>query len=427
MTGAKYVARPWSCRDFDEDDCRQQVQESLKEHYNTAYDCLFLSAAATGGREGLLLAAYHSGDIRIFNWQRLCSTWLSSRAQQGHELSLAAHVGPVYALTLLDSPEHGLLLATAGDDGFVRIWRVADILAAAAAAAGPAADSGSGAAAGQAAAAAVRPAAAVQVPHVQNCLGISDGSQPAAQALAADQQQQQLFVGASDGGVHLLDVPRLLAAAAGQAAAAAASCLVPLTSHVAAVLALDYCAATQQLASGSEDGTVRLYDVPSRRCASIIHLQEELLLQEADLAELLRCAKSPPVTCVKFDQGGHWLVAGSGAAGLGGEQQGSLTLWNCSLNSAAKHRSIGKCMPQVLVLTPSTVYVAGTSKQVHTYSFQLEEARSLDVGAESVFGIAVDAESGMLAVCGAKACIDLLSAQGATLGVVRPAASVLMS
>jgi hypothetical protein len=37
---------------------------SLKEHYNTAYDCVFLSAAATGAKEGLLLAAYHSGDIR---------------------------------------------------------------------------------------------------------------------------------------------------------------------------------------------------------------------------------------------------------------------------------------------------------------------------------------------------------------------------
>jgi hypothetical protein len=53
--------------------------------------------------------------------------------------------------------------------------------------------------------------------------------------------------------VHLLDVPRLLAAAAAAAAAtAAAACLTPLTSHLAAVLALAYCAATQQLASGSE-------------------------------------------------------------------------------------------------------------------------------------------------------------------------------
>jgi hypothetical protein len=92
---------------------------------------------------------------------------------------------------------------------------------------------------------------------------------------------------------------------------------------------------------------VRICDCASRRCVSIIDLQEEQLLQESDLAELLRCAKSPPVTCVKFDAGGNWLVAGSGQVGLGSEQQGALTLWNCSLNAAAKHRSTGKCMPQV--------------------------------------------------------------------------------
>jgi hypothetical protein len=96
-----------------------------------------------------------------------------------------------------------------------------------------------------------------------------------------------------------------------------------------------------------QDGTVRVCDCTSRSCISIINLQDEQLLQEGDLAELLRCAKAPPVTCVKFDAGGNWLVAGSGQAGIGSEQQGGLTLWNCSLNAAAKHKSTGKCMPQV--------------------------------------------------------------------------------
>jgi hypothetical protein len=96
-----------------------------------------------------------------------------------------------------------------------------------------------------------------------------------------------------------------------------------------------------------QDSTVRICDCTSRRCVSIISLHDEQLLQEGDLAELLRCAKAPPVTCVKFDAGGNWLVAGNGQAGIGSEQQGGLTLWNCSLNAAAKHKSTGKCMPQV--------------------------------------------------------------------------------
>lgn len=80
---------------------------------------------------------------------------------------------------------------------------------------------------------------------------------------------------------------------------------------------------------------------------------------------------------------------------------------------------------QVLAVAPSIVYMAGTGKQLRQYSFQLEELRALDVGSESAFGLDIDAGSGMVAVCGSKACIDLLSAQGASLGVVRPAPSVL--
>lgn len=66
------------------------------------------------------------------------------------------------------------------------------------------------------------------------------------------------YAGASDGGVHALDVASLLAAAAhGQGlAAAAAGCLRSLPGHAAAVLGMDYCAATQQLASGSEVGWI---------------------------------------------------------------------------------------------------------------------------------------------------------------------------
>jgi hypothetical protein len=97
---------------------------------------------------------------------------------------------------LLPHADHGLLLATAGDDGYVRIWRVMDILAASAASA--AVDGSS-----TAAAAAVQPAAAVQVPHLQNSLGISDGSQPAVQALATDEKHQQLFVGECTAELHV--------------------------------------------------------------------------------------------------------------------------------------------------------------------------------------------------------------------------------
>ncbi|KAF8063861.1 tatD [Scenedesmus sp. PABB004] len=405
---AKYTTQPWSCRGWDEDDCCAAVVDNLREQFNTVYDVAFLP-----GADGLLAAGYHSGDVRVFNWKRVCASWLGSKGQAGAELSWRGHDGPVYALALLESAELGALFATAGDDGWVRVWRVADIVAAAAAAT---AEGGQQDSAGGAPPPPV--AGAVRLPHVQNPLGVSEGSQPAAQALAADPATAQLFAGGSDGGVHVLDVRRLLAA--GRDAAAASGALSSLPGHAAAVLALDLCPATSQLASGSEDGTVRVWEPAARRCVAIINPWEERTVPPGQPLELLRCVKGSPVTCVKWGSGGQWLVLGNAA--------GSLTLWNAVSNELARHKSTSACIPQALLLSPGAVLMAGTDRKVHQYSFQLEEVHSFDVGAESAFAVRADpGGSGMLAVAGARGCVDLLSAQGAVLGLVRPPPSALLA
>lgn len=66
-----------------------------------------------------------------------------------------------------------------------------------------------------------------------------------------------VHTGSSDGGVHAWQLPQLAAVAAlgstkQSAAAAAALSLVAMPGHAAAVLGLDYCSATNQLASASE-------------------------------------------------------------------------------------------------------------------------------------------------------------------------------
>jgi hypothetical protein len=80
---------------------------------------------------------------------------------------------------------------------------------------------------------------------------------------------------------------------------------------------------------------------------------------------------------------------------------------------------------QVLLVTPSTIFVAGTDKQLHQYSFDLEQLRSFEVTAESAFGIAYN-PCGMIAVCGSRGCLDLISEQGTSLGFVKPPSSVFL-
>ncbi len=45
------------------------------------------------------------------------------------------------------------------------------------------------------------------------------------------------------------------------------------------------------------------------------------------------------MSCMRFDPGGSWMVAGNGTA--------SLTLWSNSLNALAKQQSTDGCVPQV--------------------------------------------------------------------------------
>eukprot|EP00879_Flechtneria_rotunda_P018004 GHRR01018868.1.p1 GENE.GHRR01018868.1~~GHRR01018868.1.p1 ORF type:complete len:396 (+),score=136.69 GHRR01018868.1:762-1949(+) len=364
---------------------------------------------------------------RVFNHQRVCRAWLETRTEQGHDASWQGHTGAAYAAALMQTGGQWLL-ATAGDDGYVRLWHEADITAAATtnseASAQPAADADGMDMNTDSQQQSVVAAAAVQIPHVSNPLGISEGNQPAAQVLAVNEQHQQLFVGASDGGVHVVDVPHLLAGAAGAAGPnipqqSATAAIRSLSGHAAGVLGLDYSAATQQLASGSEDGTVRIWDCTTLQCINTISPCNEVVVPQDQPLQQLRCVMSKPVTCLKFDQGGRWLLAGNG--------NGSLTLWNCTLNAPAKHKGTSKSTPQALLLTPSTVYMAGTDKRLYRYTFLLEDAKTFQIGAESAYGMALDAETGMLAVCGSKGCIDLLSPIGATLGVIRPPSSVLIN
>lgn len=81
-----------------------------------------------------------------------------------------------------------------------------------------------------------------------------------------------------------------------------------------------------------QDGTVRVWDCASYSCLSIIHPNPSPtkdspgpLIPLDQPNQLLRCARSPGNTCVRFDSGGRWLLIGN--------TDGCLVLWSCSLNT----------------------------------------------------------------------------------------------
>lgn len=81
---------------------------------------------------------------------------------------------------------------------------------------------------------------------------------------------------------------------------------------------------------------MRVWDCASYSCLSIIHPNPSPtkdspgpLIPLDQPSQLLRCARSPGNTCVRFDSGGRWLLIGN--------TDGCLVLWSCSLNTVLAH------------------------------------------------------------------------------------------
>lgn len=209
------------------------------------------------------------------------------------------------------------------------------------------------------------------------------------------------------------------------------------------------------------------------------------VLPLGDAAQQLQAAAAAPaVACVRWGPGGTWLVLGTdggGASGDGAGTGGSIVLWNAGLGEQSAVRQLGKCMPQVrawrantarccgvalhavcwcvqarlaaphvlhrltccghcvgclaaaahqaLLLLPGAILVAGTDGTLHRLSFLLEPVQAFDLdGLDSVFALAAQPGSGaLLALGGARGCLQLLSGGGQLLGRVQPPASVLLS
>lgn len=85
-----------------------------------------------------------------------------------------------------------------------------------------------------------------------------------------------------------------------------------------------------------QDGTVRVWDCATYSCLTIIHPNPNPskdspgpVIPLDQPSQLLKCARSPGNTCVRFDTGGNWLLIGTA--------DGYLMLWSCRLNTAVAH------------------------------------------------------------------------------------------
>lgn len=374
------VAGPmvYDCRHFPEEEYQKTILRGREDLCATAYSTVFITNES-GTESELVAVAYSTGDVRLFHMQELTHTWLSVKKPGRHKLKWKAHLGPCYGLVCTGAGRERLLVSC-GDDGFVRGWRLDELKVACS----------GGLSEGQ-----PSPVFEVTVGQHQQAAIFNQQTSPAAQTLTVDEVGKRLFVGASDGSCHVVDL-------------GVGGSPTSLTGHLAGVLGVDFCPETHQLASCSEDGTIRVWDSRMARSSHVIDPWNGENVSD-NPGSVLQCLNSTYVSCVKFDPRGCWLVCGNGTS--------ALSMWSLTLNSLAKQQSTC-CVPQALFLQPGEILMAGTHPSLFRYRFSLETASTSPLTCNSAFAMDVDPASKIVAVCGTQSTLELFSHHGSKVGSV---------
>jgi WD40 repeat protein len=267
---------------------------------------------AFGADGATLLSAHRNGVVRIWDLATMESS----------ALRLSGHSGPVNALAV---DKLGAVVASAGEDGTVRIWDLA-----------------SGA-------------------ELLRLGGSTSGSLAAPfRSLALAPDGSRLFVGDDDGQISIWET------------AEPAAPVATLRGHTGGVLDLVLDTLNNRLISASWDGTVRAWDLGSRR-------------------EIRRfVGHSSRVRSISINASGSQILSGS--------EDGSVRLWDVNDHSEAARASIPNVVTEVAVARDGqTYYTAERGGKARIWSGALSSQRGL-FEAESVAGLALSSDGRLGAI-----------------------------
>jgi len=418
---------------------REEVIQQRAERFSIVFATLFITTTdvSTGQQEQLLALALSTGHIKLFRVKDAVASWLGRSVPASACMAWKAHQAPVTSLACLHSDSPNALLVSCGEDGAVRAWPISVLLQQ------------------------VQPANGITgVPssappyvdispslegHISRGVVGFAGATPGITCAILDGQSGQLFAGSTEGGVHIFDIRAAAAAAAGnrsQGAPAPLPCIATLVGHLAGVLCVDVCTRAGLVASGSEDGTLRIWDMKAGMAASRAAPPSSIptLIQpihtvcpsmDGPLAPnacaQLNCVRSAsPVTTARF-QDDSWVVCG-----LGGKAP-ALALWSMDAGALAMRVPL-PCVPQAMVVQPGEILLAGTAPALYKFSFTGELIAQHDLASptRSVFALDVlpgnpaganksgSIAPGAIAISGSQGGCDLLSRFGTQLAALYP-------
>nr|XP_054749138.1 THO complex subunit 6 homolog [Lytechinus pictus] len=301
-------------------------EEQILKEKKQLHMSVFAQCISPDGK--YLLAGNNYGTIAVFSMR--CA--LSSDANENSRkpiFTFKAFDGAIFAL---QSTENFLICGGSGD---IKAWKWKDIQQKA-----------------------PRVAWSLSVPHSANFGAVETNG------LAYNRQDNTLYSGGGDSELHVWDLE-------------SGTCKHSYTDHTDYIHAVALFNTSAQVASGSEDGTVRIWDTRTSG-------EPVAILEPNKHEECINNPKDKWISCVAVDPADDWLICGGGP---------SLSLWHLRSLSPTTIFEAPKCQPHVVLYHDDAVISAGTSPNIYHWHVNGDSKLTTPCTAMDVYSVVINTES----------------------------------
>ncbi|CAM6047130.1 unnamed protein product [Sphagnum compactum] len=365
------------CRNWNEKEYRASIVAERDVHSRTIFAAAFVPATASAVPEHVATAS-SNGSVALYPVQPSVSSSSHVRASSvARSLGIAKpsmivgkHDGPAYGLLSYGEDDNALLLSC-GDDGRIQGWRWKEIHAALSC------ETTSGRK--------LQPTLDFRNPQQRGPFSALCPI-PETNALAANSRTGCLFAAAGDGCAYAWDMETGKNTMVFQGHSDYLHCIASRPSH-------------NQIITGSEDGTARIWDCRSGECVAALDPWNAVKISKKPMAKL------PWISCLSLDASDNWLVCGNGGH--------CVTLWSLPGLDCVT-RICMRATPQAVTIANDQILTVGTQPILSRWSFGGTLLSQAMCAPLSAFSVSVH-PSGLTAVAGYGGLVDIISEFGSHL------------